>query len=288
VASIARAARHCRSLTTLAAAALITLPGALSACQAAGSGGGETAQASRIARQLASSSFPLYIRGQYKAGTANEAWTAVLPRPATAMNLPAGAGCDGMHPWVRAHGGLDSGSSTVGIVLRARQKASVVITAAESVILTRYPAHADPYTLTCVPGNESFVAQEESLAWPDYTPGFALDTDHDLGTPWQPGNYANAGNEFTLQPGAEQHELLTGFTARCDCAWGIELYLTVNGVPARVLVEDGSEPFRTAPAPAYPDDSPRNAVWCAGSPRPAPPRAAGCRPPTTYEGVPVF
>jgi hypothetical protein len=289
VTSARSAVRRGRSFAVLAAAAVIAVPGALSACQS--SGNGDSAAASRIARQIAASaSFPLYIRGEYKTLSANEAWIEVLPRAAAAMNLPAKDGCDDMQTWLRSHGGLDSGWSQIEIVLRARQKVNVVITAAESVILNRYPAASAPYTLTCVPGKSSWVEQEESLNWPNYTPGFVLDVNHDLGTPWQPAHYSSYDNAFTMMPGAEQYELLTGFTSSCDCAWGVELYLTVNGTPRHVLVENGKEPFRTAPGPAYPDDSARNAVWCAdsGQPRLDPPRTAGCPPPVTYEQVPVF
>jgi hypothetical protein len=281
--------RRGRGFAVLGAAAVIAVSGALSACQPSGSG--DSAAASRIAGQIASSaSFPLYIRGEYKTYSANEAWIEILPKAAAAMNLPARAGCDDMRTWLRSHGGVDSGWSDIAILLRARRKVKLVITAAESVILKRYPAASAPSTLTCVPGKSSWVEQEESLNWPNYTPGFVLDINDDLGTPWQPANYSSSGNALTMEPGAEQYELLTGFTSRCDCAWGVELYLTVNGAPKKVLVENGKEPFRTAPGPAYPDDSARNAVWCAGSgqPRLDPPKAADCPPPATYEEVPVF
>jgi len=289
VTSATSAVRSGRGFAVLVAAAVIAVSGALSSCQSSGSG--DSAAASRIARQIASSaSFPLYIRGEYKAFTEDEAWIDVLPRAAAAMNLPVKDGCDDMQTWLRSHGGLDSGWSDIAIVLRARQKVNVAITAAKSVILKRYPAATAPYTLTCVPDKSSWVEQEESLTWPNYTPGFVLDVNHDLGTPWRPANYSSSGNAFTMKPGAEQYELLTGFTSKCDCAWEVELYLTVNGVPKHVLVENGKEPFRTTPGPTYPDDSARNAVWCAdfGQPRLAPPRAADCPPPTTYEEVPVF
>ena len=287
--STTSAVRHGRGLAIVAAAALIAVLGALSACQS--SGNGESAAASRIARQIASSaSFPLFIRGEYEADFANEAWIEDLPRPAAAMKLPAKDGCNAMQTWLHSHGGVDSGWSDIGIVLRARQKVNVVITAAKSVILKRYPAPNAPYRLTCVPDKSSWVDQEESLDWPNYSPGFALDVNHDLGTPWRPANYSNSGNALAMKPGAEQFEALTGFTTKCDCGWGVELYLTVNGSRKQVLVEDGSQPFRTTPGPAYPDDSASNAVWCAdpGRPRLDPPRDSDCPPPVTYEEVPAF
>lgn len=276
-----------RDLVVLLAVALTVMPGVLAGCQS--SGGGESAAASRIARQIATSS-PLYIRGEYQTHYGNESWIETLPESAASMGLPARAGCDYMKNWLHMHGGIDSGWSDITIVLRARRKVNVVVTAAESVVIRRYSTPTAPYTLTCVPDNGSWVEQEESLNWANYSPGFILDDDHYLGTPWQPAHYQLSDNTFKMEPGAEQYELLTGYTSRCNCAWAVELYLTINGSPEHVLVENGKEPFRTETGPAYPNDTARNAVWCAISnhPRLVAPNAAYCPPPTTYEQVPVF
>ena len=268
-------------------AALAVIPGGLAGCQSASTD--NSGAASRIASQIASSS-PLYIRGEYGTGAANEAWIETLPASAASMHLPANAGCDYLKSWLHQHGGIDSSWSDITIVLRARRKVSVVITAAESVVLRRSPAPAAPYTLTCVPDSQSFVAQEEELGWPNATPGFRVDSNHYLGTPWQPAHYQPGAYSFQMNPGAEQYLGFTGFASKCNCSWGVELHLTLNGKPENVLVQNGSSPFQTDPGPAYPDDSPGNGIWCVISNRSylMAPNAAKCPPPTTYEERAVY
>ncbi len=275
-----------RRSTRLTAALTIVLS-TLAGC---GPSSGENSAAASIAAQEAS--FPLYVRGEYGTDSANEAWIESIPAPATSMRLPAGTSCGDLQRWLRLHGGVDSGWSYILILLRARRKADVVVTAAESVILKRVPAVRTPHTVTCVPDSQSWVDQEEDLEFPTGTgiPGFKLDMNHYLGTAWQPGDYQPGDYSFNMNPGAQQYLEFTGYTSTCDCEWGVELYLTINGKPKTMLVIDGGAPFRTVPGPPYPDDSPRNAVWCAvsGKPRLVTPSAANCPPPTTYEEKPVY
>jgi hypothetical protein len=239
----------------------------------------------------ATTSSPLYVTGGYENnGVTNEAWIDTLPKPASSMSLPSRAGCPDLKKWLYQHGGVDSGWSDIDISMRARTNVKVTITSAESVVIRRLPALRHPNTLTCVPDRQSFVEQEESLNWPNVTPGFRIDDNHYLGTPWQPSHYQPGAYSFSLKPGGEELFGFTGFTSNCNCEWGVELSLTVNGSPERLLVEDGGVPFQTTPGPAYPDDSPRNAVWCAvdGTPSLVRPEATRCPPPTTYEEKPVY
>jgi hypothetical protein len=270
----------------LLAAALMTVLSVLVGC---GASGGNNAAAERVAAQAAAS--PLYVRGGYAADFANEAWLAAIPAPAASMGLPAGANCEDLQTWLHAHGGIDSTWSYVTVLLRARVKADVVVTAAESVILGRTPAASTPYTVTCVPNKQSFVDQEDEIEWPDAPfPGLKVDVNHYLATAWQPGHYQAGDYSFNMEPGGEEYLGFTGYTSTCDCEWGVELYLTVNGKPEHVLVENGTVPFRTTPGPSYPDDSSRNAVWCAvsGKPRLVTPSVGYCPPPVTNEEQPIY
>jgi hypothetical protein len=288
VAASERAVRRGRRRGAWLVAGLMILLGVLAGCQSAG--GSESAAASRIAHQIADAP-PLYIRGEYRrANVANEAWIDTLPTSAASMGLPADAGCDYLHTWLQLHGGMDTGWSYITILLRARRKVAVVVTAAESVVLQRSPTPRAPYTLTCVPASQSWVDQEEELDWPNSFPGFKLDDNHYLASPLEIGQDQPGAVSFKMEPGAEQYFLYTGYSSRCTCKWGVELYFAINGSPEHVLVENGDQPFQTAPALAYPDDSAHNAVWCAITDRPrlVAPAAADCPPPTTYEGRPVY
>jgi hypothetical protein len=265
------------------AIAAVAISALAAACQPASPPAAQAGQAT--------ASSPLYVTGGYENnGVTNEAWIEALPRPASSMNLPSRAGCADLKNWLHQHGGVDSGWSDINISMRTRASVKVTITSAESVIIRRLPALRQPNTLTCVPDPQSFVEQEESLNWPNVTPGFRIDDNHYLGTPWQPSHYQPGAYSFSLKPGGQELYGFAGFTSDCNCEWDVELSLTVNGSPERLLVEDGDVPFRTTPGPAYPDDSPRNAVWCAigRAPSLVRPEAAQCPPPTTYEEKPVY
>ncbi|MCW6011157.1 hypothetical protein K1W54_42435 [Micromonospora sp. CPCC 205371] len=156
--------------------------------------------------------------------------------PGTAAPAPdPGPRCGDLYPWSRANGGADAGASRLHLLVRGADEGQVVITEIRAVIEERAPK-VPSHQLYCLPEGE-LTSRVVSIDLDDERPVAKYETAD--GKPFG----------FTVAPGEVEAFLITATVARATARWHLAIDVTAGSEQHTVEVDDGGEPFRTAPIP---------------------------------------